>query len=141
MAKRVALKDHVMVDSVDLSNFARSVRSSSEHEQVDVSGFSATGANEYLAGATTQSLTVEFYGSYGAAEVHATLEPIHKNREVVAVEWRPDQTTTVSATNPQLEGNVQLFSYGPGATRGEVDTFEVTFMAVDSAGLAWTTAP
>lgn len=141
MSKRVALKDHVSVDAVDLSNFARSVRSSSEHEQVDVSGFSATGTNEYLAGPTTQSITVEFFGSYGAAEVHATLEPIHKNREVVAIEWRPDQSAAVSATNPQLEGNVMLFSYSPGATRGEVDTFEATFMAVDSAGLQWVTAP
>lgn len=141
MAKRVALKDHVMVDSVDLSNFARSVRFSSEHEQVDVSGFSATGANEYLAGATTQSVTVEFYGAYGATETHATLYPIHRDREIVPFEWKPDQTAVVSATNPQLEGNVQVFSYGPGATRGEVDTYEVTFMAVDAAGLAFTTTP
>ena len=141
MGKRVALKDHVTVDGIDLSNYARSVRSSSEHEQVDVSGFSATGANEYLAGPTTQSLTVEFFGSYGAAEVHATLEPIHRTREIVPIEWRPDQTAPVSATNPQLEGNVQLFVYSPGATRGEVDTFEATFMAVDSAGLTWATAP
>lgn len=141
MAKRVALKDHVMVDSVDLSNFARSVRFSSEHEQVDVSGFSATGANEYLAGATTQSVTVEFYGAYGASETHATLYPAHRDREIIPFEWRPDQTAVVSATNPQLEGNVQIFSYGPGATRGETDTYEVTFMAVDSAGLAFTTTP
>ena len=26
MAKRIALKDHITVDAVDLSNFARSVR-------------------------------------------------------------------------------------------------------------------
>lgn len=141
MPKRVALKDHVLVGAQDLSNFARAVRYSSEHEQVDVSGFSATGANEYLAGATTQSVTVEFYGAYGAGETHAVLEPIHRNRTIVPFEWRPDQTAPVSATNPQLEGNVQLFSYGPGATRGETDTYEVTFMAVDAAGLAFTNAP
>lgn len=141
MPKRVPLHDKITVDSVDLSNFARSVRSASEHERIDVSGFSATGTNEYLAGPTTQELTVEFYGSYGAGEVHATLEPIHRNRETVVVEWRPDMNAAVSATNPQLTGNVQLFQYGPGGTRGDVDTFEVTFVAVDSAGLTWDITP
>jgi hypothetical protein len=141
MPKRVALKDHLLVDAVDLSNFARSVRSASEHERIDVSGFSASGANEYLPGPTEQSLTVEFFGAYGAAEVHATLEPIHTGRTIVPIEWRPDQTQPVSATNPQLTGNVSLYSYGPGATRGDVDTFEAVFQAADSAGLAWSILP
>ena len=141
MAKRIALHDHVMVDAVDLSSFARSVEFSSEHERVDVSGFTASGANEYLAGATEQSVTVEFYGSYGASEVHATLYPIHQNREVVAFEWRPDQNAVVSATNPQLEGNVQLLTYNPGATRGEVETWTATFTAADTDGLTYVVAP
>ena len=141
MAKRIALHDHVMVDAVDLSSFARSVEFSSEHERVDVSGFTASGANEYLAGATEQSVTVEFYGSYGASEVHATLYPIHQTREVVAFEWRPDQNAVVSATNPQLEGNVQLLTYNPGATRGEVETWTATFTAADTDGLTYVVAP
>jgi hypothetical protein len=135
MAKRIALKDNVTVDDIDLSVFARSVELASEHERVDVSGFSATGANEYLAGTTEQSVTVEFYGSYGAGEVHATLYPLHKNRDVVLFQWRPDQTQAVSATNPELRGMVQVYTYGPGATRGETDTFSVTFNAADEDGL------
>jgi hypothetical protein len=141
MAKRIALKDHVSVDAVDLSNLARSVEFASEHDRVDVSGFSPTGNNEYLAGPTEQSVTVEFFGSYGTGEVHQTLYPIHRDREVVAFEWRPDQTAPVSVGNPQLEGNVQVFSYGPGGTRGDVDTFSVTFNAADEDGLAFVTAP
>jgi hypothetical protein len=139
MAKRVALKDSVKVDAVDLSNLARSVRFSSEHERIDVSGFSTTGANEYLAGSTEQSVVVEFYGSYGTGEVHQTLYPIHKNRTTVVFSWRPDQTAVVGAANPELRGNVQVYSYGPGATRGETDTFEVTFNAADATGLAFFT--
>ena len=134
MAKRIALKDQHQVDAVDLSNFARCVEFSVEHERVDVSGFNATGANEYLAGQTEQEVTVEFFGSYGATEVHATLYPIHANREVVAFEWRPDQTAAVSATNPQLEGNVQLLTYNPSATRGEEEAWEATFVAADAPG-------
>jgi hypothetical protein len=141
MPKRVALKDSVEVDAVDLSNFARSVRFASEHERIDVSGFSSTGANEYLTGPTEQSVAVEFYGSYGTGEVHATLYPIHKDREIVPFAWRPDQTAVASATNPELRGNVQLYSYGPGGTRGDVDAFEVTFQAADEDGLQFFNAP
>jgi len=136
--KRIALKDHVMVNSVDLSDLARSVRFSSEHEQVDVSGFNPAGVNEYLAGATTQSVTVEFYGSYGTAEVHQTLYPIHQNRTIVPFAWRPD-SAVVGPANPELRGNVQLLSYGPGAERGSADTFEATFITADAAGLAFAT--
>ena len=141
MPKRIALKDRVVVDSVELSYFARDVRSRSEHERRDVSGFNATGINEYLAGQTEQDVTVEFYGAYGAGEVHRTLEPIHKNREVVPFAWCPDQTALVSADNPELRGNVQLLSYGPGATRGEVDTFPATFTSADENGLQWYDVP
>jgi len=140
MPKRVALKDHIQIDTQDLSNFARTVRFTSEHAQIDVSGFSATGANEYLAGATTQSVAVEFYGSYGTAEVHQTLYPLHKNRTICAFHWRPDQTSPLGPTNPELQGNVMIYSYGPGSTRGDTDTFEVVFQAADAAGLAFVTA-
>jgi hypothetical protein len=141
MPKRVALHDSVEVDSVDLSKFCRSVRPTSEHAQEDVSGFTASGANEYLAGATTQSVTCEFFGSYGVGEVHATLYPIHRDREVVPFAWRPDMNNPASATNPELRGNVQLLSYSPGAARGEVDTFEATFTTGDENGLQYFDAP
>jgi hypothetical protein len=141
MPKRIALKDNVTVDSVDLSNFARSVQLTSEHDRVDVSGFNQTGANSYLAGPTDQSVDVEFFGSYGTGEVHATLYPIHRDREIVPFAWRPDQTAVVSATNPELRGNVQLFTYGPGGTRGDPDTFTVTFSAADEDGLQFFATP
>jgi hypothetical protein len=141
MPKRIALKDSVLVDAVDLSNLARDVKSTSEHSREDVSGFSATGRNEYLAGPTEQSVDVEFYGSYGTGEVHETIYPIHKDREIVAFAWRTDQTSPASATNPELRGNVQVYTYNPGATRGDVDTFTVTFNAADENGLEWFTTP
>ena len=139
MSKRIALSDSIEVDSVDLSDFARSVALSSEHDRVDVSGFNPTGANEFLAGQTTQSVTVEFFGSYGTDEVHQTLYPIHKNRTVVAFAWRHDMNNPVSVTNPSLEGNVQILTYNPGGTRGDADTFSVEFTAADAAGLAFVT--
>ena len=105
MAKRIALKDHVSVDAVDLSNFARAVAFSSEHERIDVSGFNATGANEYLAGATEQEVTVEFFGVLRRRRKFTqTLYPIHRDREIVAFEWRPDQTAAVSRYEPPARG-------------------------------------
>jgi hypothetical protein len=73
--------------------------------------------------------------------VHATLYPIHQGRTVVPIAWRHDMSTPASATNPELRGNVQLYTYGPGGTRGDVDTFPVTFNAADAAGLAFFTTP
>lgn len=137
MAKRIAFKDFVEVDNVDLSTFARAVTFSSEHERVDASGFSATGANEFLAGTTTQEVTVEFFGSYGSGEVHQTLYGLHKNRTVFDFAWRPDQTAAASATNPELRGPVQLLTYNPGATRGEVEAFSATFTAASEDGLVF----
>jgi hypothetical protein len=137
MAKRVALKDYIEVDGQDLSNFARAVSFSSEHAQVDVSGFNATGSNEFLAGQTTQSVTVEFFGSYDSGEVHQTVYPIHASKDVVTFVWYPDQTQGVSATNPQLTGMVQILTYAPGATRGDVEAFSVTFSAADETGLVF----
>jgi hypothetical protein len=139
MPKRIALKDSVEVDGTDLSDLSRSVSFSSEHSREDVSGFNSTGASEFLAGQTTQSVTVEFYGSYGTDEVHQTIYPAHRDRTVITFAWRPDQTAVVGATNPELRGNVQVLTYNPGATRGDAETYSVEFTAVDEAGLAFFT--
>lgn len=138
MAKRIALKDHISINGVDISSLCRSIEFQSEHQEVDVSGFNATGADEVLPGNTVQTVTLEVFGSYGSGEIHSTLYPIHRNRSAVPFEWRPDQTVGVSATNPQLEGNVTILTYNPGATRGDAEAFQVTLKAADSAGLFFT---
>jgi len=134
MPKRIALKDAVTLDLVDLSDFARQVQVAFDDAQVDVSGFNPAGNNEYLPGPRTQSVTIEFYGSYGTGEVHATLYPIYKNRTTTALKWRPDGSTAVAVTNPELRGNAKIYDYGPGAQRGAEDAYQVTFMPADAAG-------
>jgi hypothetical protein len=134
MSKRIALKDFIEVDHVDLSGFFRQIGFSSEHSQEDVSGFNATGTDEFLAGRTTQQVTGEVFGSYGSNEVHQVLYPLHRDKSTFYFRWRPDQSAVVSATNPELRGNAQLLTYSPGATRGEVDAFAVTFTAADETG-------
>lgn len=137
MGKRIALLDFIEVDGHDLSNFFRQIGFTSEHNRVDVSGFSASGNDEFLAGNTEQSVTGEVFGGYATNQTYDILYPIHRDRSIVTFKWRTDQVAGVSATNPQLEGNVQLLSWAGGATRGEVEAFPVTFSAADEAGLAY----
>jgi hypothetical protein len=136
MPKSIAYKWSVSVDDVDFEDgLARDVQFNSEHDRVDAGGFNAAGITEFLAGQTTQTVTVEFYGSYGAGEVHATIYPIHRDREIVPFAARPDMTTAVSATNPELRGNVQVLTYSPQATFGDIETISVEFTAADPDGL------
>ena len=136
-------KTSVSVDAVDLSNFARAVEFTSRARarrrvRVQRDRRERVPGRPDRAGRRPSSSTA----SYGTGEVHATLYPIHQDREVVAFAWRPDQTAAVSATNPELRGNVQLLHLlRRAATRGEVDTFTVTFNAADEDGLAFVTAP
>jgi hypothetical protein len=139
MGKRIALKDYIEVDGHDVSTFFRSIGFTSEHAKLDVSGFSSSGNDEFLAGNTTQSVTGEAFGAYGAGESWDVLYRIHRDRSIVAFKWRPDSSLPVSATNPQLEGNVQLLSWQGGANRGEVEAFPVEFSPADSDGLTYVT--
>lgn len=134
MAKSLALVDFVEVDGEDLSEFAKSVNDKSEHNIVDVSGFNSLGVDEKLLGNTTQSVEVEFFWS---PEVHDVLYPAHRDKDIVTFKHRPDQNASVSSDNPQLEGNVYVSSYSPGAARGEARAFTVTFETADSSGLAY----
>lgn len=137
MSKRIALHDYIEIDHVELSNFARSVSFSSEHSREDVSGFSASGADEFLAGRTTQEFTVEFFGSRGSNEANQVIYPLHRDKSTFPIVWRAEVGSGVSATNPELRGNCQALTFNPGATRGEVETFTVTFTAADSTGLVY----
>ncbi len=134
MSKRIALKDYIEVDGVDLSDFFSQIGFDSVHNKVDVSGFNASGNDEFLAGNTTQGITGTVFGSYGAGEVWDVLWPLHKNRTVFTFKWRPDASNPVSATNPQLEGNAQINEWHAGATRGSAESFPVTFDPADAAG-------
>lgn len=136
MAKRIALNDYIEVDQVDVSNMVRSISFTSEHAREDVSGFSASGADEFLAGRTTQEVTLEVFGMRGSNESHQVFYPIHRDKTIVEFNWKASRDA-VSATNPELRGNVQILTFGEGATRGEVETFNVTLTAADSTGLVF----
>ena len=121
----------IIVNSVDLSSFARAVTISSTNEKLDATTFGNT-SRVTIAGLNEWTATIEFLMSYYTAEVHATLWPIHSNGTTVALTVMPNKTDGVSATNPKFTGNVTLNEYNPiDGSHGEVLATSVTF---DSAG-------
>ena len=78
--------------------------------------------------------------AWGTGEVHQSLYENHRDRSIITFAWRPDASAVVGVANPELRGNVQIYTYSPGATRGEVEAFSVTFNAADEDGLAFFTA-
>lgn len=140
MPKYLLTDGFVSVNGVDLSNHAFRMDTPQENERVDVSGFSSTGTKEYLAGQKEESITVGFLQDFAAAKVHATLEPLFRNRTVFLIELRPT-SAAVSATNPKLSGSVQLLSYNglSGELNGRGET-EATFTPATQAGLVWGTS-
>jgi hypothetical protein len=137
MAKRIALYDYIEADHIDVSNMCRSIDFTSEHAREDVSGFSASGSDEFLAGRTTQGVTLEIFGMRGANESHQVFYPLHRDKSIFPFVWRANVNSAVSATNPELRGNVQALTYGEGAVRGEVETHTVELTPADSTGLVF----
>lgn len=131
--KEIALHDRVDIDGTDMSNLVRGVERESEQEQVDVSGFSVSGQDEFLAGAQTKSITFEVFGG-GTAEQKNLLE-IHENRTVVWIEWQPDGL--LDSSRETLVGNALLISYPTGSARKEVRATPARFVPADENGFYW----
>ena len=135
--KRIALYDYIEVDGVDLSNFARSVAFASDDDQIDASGFNATGSDETLAGKRVKTITIEFMMSRAENEVHQTLYPLHRDKTLFDLEWRANVNAGASATNPALRGTVNLPSWAEGATRGDLEVTSLTFVSQGDDGLEY----
>lgn len=135
MAKRIALKDYISCDGVDISTWVRAVGFTSEDDRVDASGFNSTGASEFLLGVRTREVTLEIIMARGTTEVHQVLYPLHRDRTAFDFVWRADSSNVVSATNPELRGSVLLAAWGEGATRGDLETTTLTLVTATTTGL------
>lgn len=133
MSKRIALKDYIAVDGVDISNFCRAVNFTSTDDRVDASGFNSTGASEFLAGTRVQEVACDFIMGRASSEPHNVLWPLHRDRSEFNFVWRADGSASVSAANPELRGLVVLPEYAEGATRGELEVATLTFVASNAA--------
>ena len=139
MPKRIALKDHVAVDSVDLSNFARSRGVHAASTSGSTSAGSTPPAPTSTSPARPNSPSPSSSsGPTAPARSTRRCTRSTRDREVVAfaVAPRPDRGGVARPTR-SCTGNVQILTYSPAATRGEADTFEVEFSAADEDGLVF----
>lgn len=130
--KDISLSDEIHIDGNDVSDAFSDFSLSDVMEQVDVSGFNATGSDEFLSGKRTPQFTgTAFY----TPELEAILWPLHDNRDTFTVVWKPNGLADPARESYSLE--CQLLEWNPTATRGSPRTMQLTFPAATGAGVVF----
>jgi len=88
-----------------------------------VSGFSATGVDEFLPGSRDQRFEGE---AFYTEELGLIVEPLYTNRTTCTVTWQPDGL--VDATREIYSGTGTISEFGPTDERGSVMTFNFVFL-------------
>ena len=133
--KQIARHDKITIDGTDVSNSFRTFGRPSEDDQVDVSGFSATGVDEFLPGPRNQRFEGE---AFYTEELALIAEPLYKNRTTTTITWQPDGL--VDATREIYSGSGKITQFSPNNERGSVSVFPFTFLP-DANGITvgnWT---
>lgn len=141
MAKFLLKDVTVSVNGVDLSDHAFSIDLPATRDQVDVSGFNATGAKSFLPGTTEETVTIGFRQDFASSKVHQTIQPLYTNSSTFALIIKPT-SSAVSATNPAFQGTAACFEYnGLSGNIGDASDISVVFKSADNtAPLAWATS-
>jgi hypothetical protein len=133
----------IVVNGQDLSSHGFNVDTPSEKEQVDVSGFSPTGAREFLPGQEDQTITIQFENDFATGSVHNTLYPLYVSGSAFPIYLQPDSDSGTSAANPIYGGSACCYTYNglSGALNARAE-MTATFKPATGARFAWgTTAP
>src|SRR5690348_5840691 len=101
--KYIAQDFFVKINGVDLSQWAFNVDTNFQKDKLDVSGFNATGAKEYLPGPKDEEFIVSFRQDHGAGAVDQTLWPLYDLGSTFPFELRPT-SGSVTSTNPKWSG-------------------------------------
>lgn len=141
MAKFIMQNVIVKVNGTDLSDHAFNVSTPQTRDRIDVSGFNATGAKEFLPGASDATATVQFLQDFASSKVHEVINPLYQNSSTFSLQIWPNGSIT-SATNPVYQGTAALFTYtGLDGELGNRSEISVEFSSADAlAPLAWATA-
>lgn len=138
MGKYLLNNGKVLVGAADLSNYAFSLDTPDEKEQVEVSGFNPTGSREFLPGQRDQTITIGFLQGFGSGEPHRILQPLYEGGSAFVILVQPDATAAVGPGNPKFGGTAVLYGYnglaGSLGARGEITA---TFRPATSAGFTW----
>ena len=128
--KIVALHDYVEIDGTDVSNSFSQFGLTSDDSTVDVSGFSQTGTDETLSGTRAEGFSGQAFYSDDLADL---LWPIHYDRSVVKVLWKPNGL--VDSTAQEYYANCQLRNFDPTNTSASASTMPVSFVVADANGV------
>lgn len=132
----------VVVNSQDLSDHAFNVEIADSKDQVDVSGFSPTGAREFLPGVADQTVTVSFLGDFGTQSVFQTIQPLYSGGSAFPFFVQKDASAGTSSTNPLYGGTASIYSLPVAAQLNERNEMVVEFKPASNSGFAWgTVAP
>jgi len=140
MPRRVATDWRVVVDNLDLSEWAFDVQIADEKEQVDASGFG--GKRTFLQGVQDQEVTVSFRNGMGSSEPFFVLRPLYEAGSIFTFYVQEDNDGgTATNVNPQYGGSAtQMFSLPIGATLNDVEDVVVAFRPASNEGFSWGTA-
>lgn len=131
--KRIALYDTVTIDGVTFEDGEiRAIGSNFEHERVPAGGFNADGTVEELSGQTTREVSLTCYADNESNGIFEVLNSLFESKASFDFSWTKNQNASVSASNPQCNGTVKIFSFPQGATFGELETFDVTLVQAPS---------
>ncbi len=140
MAKFSATDVYVLLNSQNISDWCDSADTPDAKAQINVSGFNPTGAQEFVPGSRTQSITLDVLQDFGATQIHALLNPLYVNNTIFAIELRPTSGAR-SSTNPWYGGSAQLYEYdGLNASLNNPTKITVTILPASNSTWAWATA-
>lgn len=138
MAKEVATLWKVVVNNVDLSDWAYEVSGTDEREKIDVSGF--TGYKEYVPGVRDQAVTVSFVNDRASGGPHQTLVNLYTGGSVFPFFVQPHSDLGTSGTNPIYGGTASIYSFPFGASLNEREELTVEFAPASNSTFSWGTA-
>ena len=133
----------VFVNGVSLGDHADSVDTPEEKEQIDVSGFSPTGARSFVPGINDQTIEIEFLQDFASQKVHNVLQPLFSSGTTFVVYVQPDSDAGAGTTNPYFGGSATLYTYN-GLSGGLNDPAKITatFKPAPNRTFSWgTVAP
>lgn len=138
MAKFLATDVAIIIDGLNVSDHSFGVDLPDSKEQVDVSGFSSTGAKEFLPGNRDQQATISLLQDFASNSVHSKLNTLYTASSVFVFSVRPTSGST-SATNPSFGGSAQLYEYD-GLNAQLNARAEIQAVLRPASGAVWTWA-
>lgn len=142
MAKSAATDYKVVVNNVVLSNWAFDVQIEDSKDRLETSGFSPTGARDYVPGLREQTVTVQFRHDEASGGPWATVRPLYEGGSTFPFFVQRDSDAGTSANNMIYGGSANVFSFPVSATLNEVQETEYEFAPAPGAVFSWgTVAP